>query len=139
MTERLRRKKSHVENETIAEPLDDDNGEKTRDSVFCMALRDDRAGTDKHGDDVDNEENVRDSTREIPMLVQIPELVTPLCDNPKGILEESDDDEEATEGREVRPERLGINLDVVFDLLCIIAKLFDGVFWVCGSIARGGS
>jgi len=72
-------------------------------------------------------------------LVQIPELVTPLRDNPKGILEEGNNDEEATEGREVGPKRLRINLDVVFDLLCIIAKLFDGIIWVCSSVTRGGS
>ena len=69
-------------------------------------------------------------------LLQIPELVTPLCGNPERIFEEGDDDQETTDGWEMRPERLGINFDVILDLLCIVAELFDGVFWVCRPVAR---
>jgi hypothetical protein len=67
--------------------------------------------------------------------VQIPELITPLRDDPERILQESDDDEEATNCREMGPQRLRIYLDVVFDLLSIVAKLFDRVFWVGGPVA----
>ena len=67
--------------------------------------------------------------------MQIPELITPLREDPERILEESDDDEEATDCREMRPQRLRIYLGVVFDLLSIVAKLFDRVFWVGGPVA----
>lgn len=38
--------------------------------------------------------------------LQIPELVAPLCQNPESVLVECDDDEEATDGREVGSEGL---------------------------------
>ena len=41
--------KGHVENEAIAEPLNDDNSEKSRDGIFCITLRHDSAGGNKHG------------------------------------------------------------------------------------------
>jgi len=37
---------------------------------------------------------------------QIPELVTPLCDDSECVLEEGDDDEEAADRREVGSEGL---------------------------------
>jgi len=67
--------------------------------------------------------------------VQIPELITPLRDDPERILEESDDDEEATDCWKMGPQRLRIYIDVVFDLLSIVAKFFDRVFWVGGPVA----
>ena len=67
--------------------------------------------------------------------MQIPELITPLRDDPERILEESDDDEEATNCREMGPQRLRIYLDIVFNLLSIVAKLFDRVFWVGGPVS----
>ena len=98
---------------------------------------------------------MRDSSREVPMpksreklirlgvlerravhvLVQIPELITPLREDPERILEESDDDEEATDCREVGPQRLRIYLDIVLDLLSIVAKFFDRIFWVGRPVA----
>jgi hypothetical protein len=37
----------------------------------------------------------------------------------------------------VGSERLGINFDIVLDLLGVIAELFDWIFWVCSPVARG--
>jgi hypothetical protein len=72
-------------------------------------------------------------------LLQIPELVTPLRGDSERIFEESDDDQETTDSWEMRPERLGINFDVILDLRSIVAELFDGIFWVCGPVARRGT
>jgi hypothetical protein len=71
--------------------------------------------------------------------VQIPELIAPLRDNPERILEEGDDYEEATDCWEMGPQRLRINLHVVFDLLSIIAKFVNRVFWVGGPVSGRGS
>ncbi len=72
-------------------------------------------------------------------LLQIPELVTPLRDNSERVFNESEYNQETADGWEVGPERLRINFDIILDLCCIIAELFDGVFWVCGPVARGGT
>jgi len=130
--------KRHIEDKTITKPLDNDDCEKTSDSVFRMALRYHCTRGNEHGDDIEDEEGMRDSSREVPMLVQIPELVTPLCDDPERILKKSDDDEEATNCWEIGPEGLRVYLHVVLDLLRIVAKLFDRVFWLCGSVAGRG-
>jgi hypothetical protein len=67
--------------------------------------------------------------------VQIPELVTPLRDNPERILQKGDYDEEAADCGEVGSKRLRIYLHVVFDLLRVVTKFFDWMFWVCGPVA----
>ena len=67
--------------------------------------------------------------------MQIPELVTPLRDNPEGILQKGDYDEEATNCWEVGSQRLRIYLHVVFDLLRVVTKFIDWIFWVCGPVA----
>lgn len=72
-------------------------------------------------------------------LLQIPELVAPLRGDSEGIFEESDDDQETTDSWEMWPERLGINFDIILDLRSIVAELFDGIFWVCGPVARRGT
>jgi hypothetical protein len=46
---KIAEEKGHVKNEAIAEPLNDDNCEKSRDGIFCMTLRHDGAGGNKHG------------------------------------------------------------------------------------------
>lgn len=46
---KVAKEEGHVKNETVAKPLDDNDSEKARDSVFCMALRYDRTRANKHG------------------------------------------------------------------------------------------
>ena len=72
-------------------------------------------------------------------LLQIPELVTPLRDDSERIFEEGDNDQKTTDSWEIRPEGLRINFDVILNLLCIVAELFDRVFWVCRPVARRGT
>lgn len=66
--------------------------------------------------------------------MEIPELVTPLCDNSKGVLEERDYDEETTDRGEVRPEGLRVDLDGIFDLFSPNPHLLERVVWVGGSV-----
>jgi hypothetical protein len=56
-------------------------------------------------------------------LLQIPDLVTPLCHNSKGILQEGDDDEKAANGWQMWLQWLGPNLDVVLDALAPCLEL----------------
>jgi len=130
--------KCHVKNETVAKPLNNDDREKTCDTVFCMALRYNCTRADDHRKDVDQEKEMRDSLREMPMLLQIPELVTPLCDDPERILQEGDDYQKATDCWEMRSERLRIYLHIIFDLLRVVTKSFDRVLWVGGPVSRRG-
>lgn len=71
--------------------------------------------------------------------MQIPELVTPLRDDSERIFKEGDYNQETSDSWEVRPERLGVNFNVILDLLCIVSELFDRVFWVCRPVARRGA
>ncbi len=78
--------KRHIEDKTITKPLDNDDCEKTSDSVFRMALRYHCTRGNEHGlfkirlvsimqatagertyDDIEDEEEMRDSLREVPM------------------------------------------------------------------------
>ena len=69
------------------------------------------------------------------VLMQIPELVSPLRDNPERVLQESDYDEEAADCREMGPKGLRVYFHVVFDLFRVVAELFDRDFWVGGPVA----
>lgn len=71
--------------------------------------------------------------------VQIPELVRPLGHNSQRILQESDDDEESANSRQIRLEWLCPDLDVIFDLASDCLELFEGVVWVGGPVARRGA
>ena len=46
---KIAKEKGHVENETIAKPLNEDDGEKSSDGIFCITFRHDSAGGNKHG------------------------------------------------------------------------------------------
>lgn len=46
---KITEEKGHVEDEAIAEPLNDDDCEKSRDGIFCITLRHDSARGNKHG------------------------------------------------------------------------------------------
>jgi len=91
-----------VENETIAETLNDYNAQKTAHGEFGVAFEDDSTRTGKHGDNIEEEEQVGDTPWKVSVLLQIPELVAPLSENPQRILQESDNNQEAANGGEMR-------------------------------------
>jgi len=62
--------------------------------------------------------------------LQVPELVGPLCDNSERVFVERDDDEEATDGGEVGPERLRIDFYCILGLLCKEPKFLERVVGV---------
>jgi hypothetical protein len=68
-------------------------------------------------------------------LLQIPNLITPLCHNSQGILQEGDDDEKAANGWQMGLQWLGPNLDVVLDGLAPCLELFQRVVWVGRAVA----
>jgi len=63
------------------------------------------------------------------MLLQVPDLVPPLGHNPYCVLQEGYDNQEATNGRQMGFQWLGINFNVVLHLLADCAELFE---WVIG-------
>jgi len=73
--------------------------------------------------------------REAPMPLQIPNLVTPLGENPQRVFQKGDYNEETTDGREVGTERLRVDLNEILDLGGDGTNLRNGV--VRGAI--GGS
>ena len=52
-----------VEDQAVAERLRDDNADQTHDSVLAVLADDDHEGGGEHGDNVDDEEEVRDAGR----------------------------------------------------------------------------
>jgi len=75
-----------VENEAISKALNDDYTEETTNSIFSVALRYDGTRTGKHGENVHEQEKVRDAPWEVSVFLQIPDLVTPLGRDSQRIL-----------------------------------------------------
>lgn len=59
--------------------------------------------------------------------LKIPQLVAPLCHDPPRVLQEGHDDEETAYCRQLRLERLRVDLDVILGLRRKSAQLVDGV------------
>ena len=93
-----------------------------------------RAPTHHH---IDNEEKVANPPREMPMTLQIILLITPLRNDTQRVLQEGHHDEETTKGRQVRLDRLGVDIDVVFDLGGNGTDLVEGS--LLGWVGRGGT
>jgi len=81
---------------------------------------------------------VRYAPWEMSVSLQIPDLVIPLGRDSQRILQEGHDDQETTNGRQMGFQRLGVDLDIVFDVLAESAQLFDRVVGVGGSVACCG-
>jgi len=124
-----------VEDEAITEALDDDYTEETTYSILGVALRYNGTGSDKHGEDVQKQEKVRYAPWEMSVFLQIPDLVIPLGRDSQRILQEGHDDQETTNGRQMGFQRLGVDLDIVFNVLAESPQLFDRVVRVGGSVA----
>ena len=112
-----------IEDESIANSLQNDNGHEARDAEFGVFAEDDAEGANQHEDDVCDEEEMRYAvpdcrrgdrvsspstrggevwgSRTMAVVVEVCELISPLRDDSKRIFEESNDDEEATNAREV--------------------------------------
>lgn len=76
---------------------------------------------------VGEQEDMGDAPREVPVPLQVVLLVRPLGDDPQRIFEERDNDEEATESRQVRLDGLGVLIDEIFDFGRVLAHL---VQWI---------
>lgn len=71
-------------------------------------------------------------------LLQIPDLVTPLGHDSQCILQESYNDQEPTNGRQMGFQRLGVNFNIVFNSFAESSQFFDRVVRVGGSVACCG-
>lgn len=71
--------------------------------------------------------------------LEVPKLVTPLRHDTPGVLQESSNNQEATNSREVGLKGLRVDFCVVLDLASESSELLDRVIWICGPVAGGGS
>jgi len=126
-----------IEDEAIADALDDDDAEETADGVFGVLLADDGTGGDEHGENVGDEEEVGDAPRHVPVFAQVPHLVTPLRDNAKTVLQESHYNQETANSGEMGLERLAPDLNLVLHLMAECTDFLNGVVWVGSPVARG--
>lgn len=112
-----------VEDEAVAERLGDDDADQAGHGVLRVPASDYEDGAGEHGDHIDDEEEVRDAAGDwsasvskdlfggmntetvrqptVAVVVQIQELVAPLCDYSEGVFEEGDDNQEAPNCREI--------------------------------------
>lgn len=67
--------------------------------------------------------------------LQIPDLVIPLGHNSQGILQESHNNQETTNGRQMGFQGLRVDCDIVFDSLAESSQFFDRVVGIRGSVA----
>lgn len=116
-----------VEDEAVAEGLSDDDAEQAAYGVLAVLADDDHEGRGAHGDDVGDQEKMSEARgdceasvkrkadgelgeRTVSVVVQIGELVAPLCDDAQSIFEERHNDEEAANGGNVSGKRENISL-----------------------------
>lgn len=108
-----------VEDEAVADALEDDDADEAENTVIRVLADDDLDRTHGHGDDVYYEEQVCDAVpdwallarapsaeadsgrRTVAVVVEICELVAPLCDDAQRILKEGNDNQETTYGGEI--------------------------------------
>jgi hypothetical protein len=164
-----------VEDEAVTEGLRDDDTDQAHHGVLAVLADDNHERGGDHGDNVDNEEEMRDAAGDcdmlvskwfvlcippsllqqclickcypplsvsqplpehhlfpknkqnkltMPIIMQIRQLIAPLRQNPQRILEESDDNQKAADGRQVRLDGLAECVQPVLDLAGLLA---DGV------------
>jgi len=123
-----------VEDEAVSKTLNNNYSEETTDSVFCEALRYDGTRSDKHGNDVHEQEEMRNAPREVSVSLEIPDLVIPLGHNSQCILQESDNDQKTADGRQMGFQRLRVDFDIIFDTLAENSQFFDRVIGVGRSV-----
>ena len=70
------------------------------------------------------------------VLLQVPNLVTPLSENPQRVLEKSNHDQETTNHRQVRFQRLRVDFDIILDCFAESFDLLERVIWIRCSISR---
>ena len=68
-------------------------------------------------------------------LLQEPNLVAPLGQDSQRVLQKGDDNQETTNCRQMRFQRLRVNLNVVLDLFANGAKLLDRVVGIGSSVS----
>lgn len=73
----------------------------------------------------------------MPVIMQIHQLISPLRKDPQRILQESNDNEEAADGRQVRLDRLAERVQPVLDLARLLADGVEGRRVVGRVAARG--
>jgi len=127
--------KVEIEDEAVSKALDDDHAEETANSIFGEALRYDGAGSNKHSDHVQQQEQVRNAPWKVSVSLQIPDLVIPLGHDSQRILQESHNDQETTNGRQMGFQGLRVDFDIVFHSLAENSQFFNGVVGICGSVA----
>ena len=95
-------------------------GRLHQDGKRFQEISDDQGGAGSHRDDIDNQEEVGNASWDcrhvqhaaivhsrmlplltVPVIVQVEQLIAPLCYYSQCVLEESDDDQEAADGWEV--------------------------------------
>lgn len=59
---------------------------------------------------------MRQTPREAPVLLEVPQLIAPLREDPQTIFDERHDDQESSHGRDVRLDGLRVTFDEIFDL-----------------------
>lgn len=72
-------------------------------------------------------------------LLKVPELIAPLRQDAQRVLEKGDNNKEAANCGQVGLQRLGVDLNIVFDLLAERLQLFQGVIGVGRSVTGGSS
>ena len=109
-----------IEDQAIPESLCDHDTEEAEDGVFGVLASDDQGGASGHRDDIDNQEEMGYASWDyisvqhaaivlarmmllltVPIIVQVKQLIAPLCYYPQCVLEESDNDQEASDGWEI--------------------------------------
>lgn len=71
--------------------------------------------------------------------LEVPDLVTPLGNDPQSVLEEGDDDHEPADGGEVWFEWLRVNLNIFLGHPRIRANFLERVVWVGCPVSSGGA
>lgn len=75
-------------------------------------------------------------TQKAALLLQIPDLISPLSHDSQRVLQEGHNDQEASNCRQMGLQGLRVDLNIVFHRRAESPYFFEGVIWVGSAVAR---